>query len=340
MRAIVVGPMADYSTADVANGWVEGLRANGVATQLFDLGQRMLYYRTAKVTGEDGVVVHEMDLDAAREATTLNLLAEVYRHDPDVVFIVHGAHVWPPTIAEIRCPVVWVATECPYEDEAQALTIAAANVDLILLNDPTNQGVFESIAPAFYVPHAYRPTLHRPDGPSRGPSDVCFVGTGYPERVELLEAVDWSGIDFALAGMWENIEGTRGTTTLRRHLVAGCIDNAETVEWYRGTKVALNLYREQTTGERASTADGWAIGPREVELAATGTFFLRTHRPESDELFPFLPAFTSAEELELLIREWLPRDTERAALANRARDAIADRTFTEHARRALRRLGA
>lgn len=330
--------MADYSTADVAAGWVDGLRANGIQTMHFDLGQRMVWYVRAQVRDDNGDTVAEMDLDEARQAVTLNLLAEVYRHDPDVVFIVHGAHVWPPFIAEIRCPVVWVATESPYEDEAQALTIAHAHADLILLNDPTNQGVFDSIAPTFYVPHAYRPALHRPDGPKQRHSDVCFVGTGYPERIATLEAVDWSGIDLALAGMWN---GLSDDSPLHAHLVDDwCLTNDVTTEWYRGAEIGLNMYRQVATGDRASTADGWAIGPREVEMAATGTFYLREHRPESDELFPFLPAFTCANELEYLIREWLPRPQERAWLAGKAAGAIADRTFTEHAARALQRLSA
>ena len=336
MRAIVVGPMADYSTYDVAVGWVEGLRANGVQTMHFDLGQRMLWYLRAKVHDDDGNVTREMDGDEARQAVTLNLIAEVYRTQADLVLIVHGAHVWPPYITEIRCPVVWVATESPYEDEAQAYTIAHADVDTILVNDPTNQGVFEQIAPTFYVPHAHRPDIHRPDGPAKEHTDVCFVGTGYPERVELLEAVDWSGIDLALLGMWES--EVDDSSPLQPYIRDGwCIDNTDAVKWYRGADIGLNIYRQLTTGEH-STADGWAIGPREVELAACGVFTLRQHRPESDELFPFLPAFTSAEELEYLIREWLPRPDERARLALKAREAVADRTFPNHAGRLLGRL--
>ena len=335
MRAIVVGPLADYSTQDVAVGWTEGLRACGVNTLHFDLGQRLVWYQSAKIRNEDGEIVSEMDLDEARQAVTLALLAEVYRHDPDLVLIVHGAHVWPPYIAEMRCPVVWVATESPYEDEAQATTIAHADVNAILLNDPTNQGVFEQIAPTFYVPHAYRPDIHRPDGPAKEHTDVCFVGSGYPERVELLEAVDWSGIDLALLGFWNAIAD--GDSPLVPHIKDRCIDNTEAVEWYRGTRIGLNIYRQLTTGEH-STADGWAIGPREVELAACGVFYLRQHRPESDELFPFLPAFTSAEELEYLIREWLPRSDERRQLGRRAAEAVADRTFPNNAGRLLKRL--
>ena len=335
MRAIVVDPMADFSTADVANGWVDGLRANGVEVQQFNLGERVVYYRSATVIGADGETAKPpMDLDDARQAATLNLLAEIYRTDPDVVLIVHGAHLWPPLMAEVRCPTVWVMTESPYEDEAQILTVAAAAPTAVLVNDPTNQGVFSQVAPCWYVPHAYRPTLHHPAGPSIAPVDVSFVGSGYPERIATLEAVNWDGIDLALAGWWDLDEGS----PLAGRVLSECVPNSETVEWYRGTKVGVNMYRELVAGDKASTAAGWAMGPREVEMAACGLFFLRAPRPESDDVLGFLPSFSDPRELEELIRWWLPRDAQRAELAERARAAVADRTFDSHAARLLARL--
>jgi hypothetical protein len=328
-RAMVVGPLADWSTFDVAQGWAEGLSEIGCEVAYYDLSRRVLFYAGCQADGRS------LDLDEARVLATTNLLGELYRFDPDVVVIVHGAHVWPPLLAELRCRSVWVLTECPYENEAQALTVAAAAPSLILLNDPEAAGVFASIAPAFYSPHAYRPALHRPDGPAR-PSDVCFVGTCYPERAAVLEGADWSGVDLALLGMWDTLDDD---SPLKRHVrAADCIDNTEAVEWYRGARIGLNIYRTGAHGEHSLDA-GWAIGPREVELAATGSFFLRDPRGESDELFPFLPSFTSAAELEELVRFWLPRDIERRDLGRRAREAVADRTFANHARRALRRLG-
>lgn len=327
---MVVGPLADWSTYDVARGWAEGLGEVGCEVAYYDLSKRVLFY--AGVDRGDG---DRMDLDDARRLATVNLLGEVYRFDPDVVLIVHGAHVWPPHLAELRCKSVWVLTECPYETEAQALTVSHADPSLILVNDPSGADVFAQIAPTYYSPHAYRPGVHCPDGPARK-SDVCFVGTAYPERVAMFEAVDWSGVDLALLGMWETLADD---SPLWRHVVeGGCVDNVETVEWYRGAGIGLNIYRHGAHGEH-STDDGYAIGPREVELAATGSFFLRDPRPESGELFPFLPSFESPEELGALVAEWLPREDDRMALGARARAAVADRTFANHARRALARLG-
>jgi hypothetical protein len=80
------------------------------------------------------------------------------------------------------------------------------------------------------------------------------------------------------------------------------------------------------------------MGPRELEMAATGLFFLREPRGESDEVLGMFPTFTSPQEASALLRDWLARPAERAALALKAREAVADRTFTNSAASLLRLL--
>ena len=119
--------------------------------------------------------------------------------------------------------------------------------------------------------------------------------------------------------------------------LAGCVDNSITAEMYRRAAAGFNVYRYTADGEH-SKAEGWAAGPREVEMAACGLWFCRQPRPESDELFPMLPTFDGPGELGDLLRWALahPDETQRAAQAASA--AVADRTFTNHARRALAHL--
>ena len=77
------------------------------------------------------------------------------------------------------------------------------------------------------------------------------------------------------------------------------------------------------------------MGPREVELAACGSFFLREPRGEGDELFPMLPTFTTPHEFEQSLRWWLRHDMERREAARLAREQITDWTFEARARRLL-----
>jgi hypothetical protein len=98
----------------------------------------------------------------------------------------------------------------------------------------------------------------------------------------------------------------------------------------------MNLYRREAETEQQIA--GWSMGPREVEMAASGLFFLRDPRPESDELLGMLPTFTGPQDASEQLRWWLDRPEKRRELAAGARAAVADRTFDNHAAQLLRLL--
>jgi spore maturation protein CgeB len=116
----------------------------------------------------------------------------------------------------------------------------------------------------------------------------------------------------------------------------GCVDNTDTAGVYRAARCGLNLYRVES--EDGHAGEGWACGPREIEMAACGLFFARDPRPESDELFPMLPAFTSPVEAGDIIRWAVVHPAEREKAAGQAREAVADRTFSANAKRLLQLL--
>jgi spore maturation protein CgeB len=337
MRALVVGPVAAWSVADVYRGWCKGLQACGVHVYPLTLTDRYLWYERAVVLNDDKDVVKSMSTQEAITATSQHILAACEEFDPDIVVVVHGANVDPSVLAKLRRRLVLVLTECPYEDQTQAGFALAAEPDLILLNDPTHQGVFDQIAPSFYVPHAYDPDVHHPGGVAT--RDACFVGTGFYNRVEWLERVDWTGIDFVLAGEWGLLtdDSPLWRFLLHKDDPSECMDNRQTSDLYRATRAGLNVYRYEQQGE-FSKPDPWAAGPREIEMAACHLWFARQSAPESDELFPMLPTYSEPEELGDLIRWALAHPVERDDAARRAGEAIADRTFTAHALRTLRRL--
>jgi len=114
-----------------------------------------------------------------------------------------------------------------------------------------------------------------------------------------------------------------------------CVDNAQGVRLYQHAKTGINLYRRETSITEGWDGEAWSMGPREVEMAATGLWFTRDPRPEGDQVLPMLPTFTSPEEASEQIRWALRNNTLRQVAAARARAAIADRTFENNARRFL-----
>lgn len=332
-RAVVVRPGPQFSVADVSNGWVAGLRECGVEVVDFNFDDRFSFYAQARFGPDHD---REFNPEEAAHLAAKGIEIACYEAWPDVVFVISGFFIPPATYELLRRrghKVVLVHTESPYEDDRQIPRAQMA--DLNVVNDPTNLEAFNEVAPSVYVPHAYNPEVHhpRPVDPEAA-SDFCFVGTSFPSRIKFLEQVDWTGIDFALAGNWRDAKGT----VLEKHVVhdiGECCPNGETARLYTSAKASANIYRKEAT----ASADGWAMGPREVELAACGTFFLREPRPEGDELFPMLPTFTDPAGFEEQLRWWLAHDSKRLDAANRAREAIADRTFANHAAQLLQLLG-
>jgi spore maturation protein CgeB len=231
--------------------------------------------------------------------------------------------------------VVLLHSESPYQDDEQLER--AAHADINLVNDPANLDAYRQLGPAEYIPHAYRPHVHYPAPPGAAKQwDLSFIGTGFPSRIRFFEAMNLDGLDVHLAGPWLDLPEDSPLRDWTMTDDEACVDNDETAAIYRASRCGINVYR--TEGEQQQAGRGWAMGPREVELAACGTWFCRDPRPEGDETFPMLPAFGSAEEAGDQIRWALAHPGAREKAAAQARQAIADRTFENNARRLLKLL--
>ncbi len=335
MRILVVHPGPAYSVSDVHNGLVKGLAACGAEVKSVNLNDRLDFYCRAELTiGKDRRRAFSREAAIAFACRTVE--ADLYEFMPEILIVTSGFFVTPFLWAILqRRPhhtVAWF-TESPYEDDHQ-LQIAE-HVDTAIVNDPTNIQEYRKVNPrTWYMPHSYDPDIHHPRDVH--PSLVCdfgWVGTAFRSRIEFFQDVDWRDLTVKLGGNWQSLHGN---SRLRRFLVSDrreCMDNIDTVRLYQSCKVSANLYRKEISA--GGTEDGWAVGPREVELAAVGTFFLREGRGEGDDLFPQAPIFDTPAEFGDMVRWWSTHDDERDKTARLNREAIADRTFTNTAARLL-----
>jgi spore maturation protein CgeB len=344
MRWLIVHPGPSFSVHDVCAGWVEALRELGEHVAVFNLDDRLAFYDGALTdmgkTDEHGnpMVRKALTHGQAIELAANGLLSAAMQFWPDVVLGISAFFTPPRLLDIIRArgrKVVLVATECPYQDAEQLER--AAHADLNLVNDPVSLDAFRALGvPAEYVPHAYRPSVHSP-GPAsfQIASDLAFVGTGYASRIAFFQRMGLDGLDVMLAGNWQLLKELPDSPLHRylSHDIEECLDNADAVPIYRSAKAGINFYRRE--GE---SSDGVAAGPREIEMAATGLWFLRDPRPEGDALFPMLPVFASPEDAGEQLRWWLAHDTQREQAAQAARQAVLGRTFASNARMLLRLL--
>lgn len=335
MRILVAHPGPQFSVADVHTGWVEALQELGQDVRVFNLDDRLAFYDSVYLQHAPGVMRKALDADQAIQLATNGLAAALFKLRPHLLLSISSFFCDIDLLDQARregTRVILLHTESPYEDGRQL--DLAAHADLNLLNDPTNLDQFRQVAPTIYMPHAYRPSLHCP-GPAV-PEMVCdlaFVGTGFESRIRFLEAMDLDGLDVLLAGQWQRLKEDSPLRKYVAHDLEECLDNEQTVQMYRSARVGLNLYRREA--DRPDLLAGWSMSPREVEMAAVGLFFLRDPRPEGDEVFPMLPTFEGPEQASRQLRWWLIHSDERHRAADAAREAVAVRTFTNHARQLL-----
>lgn len=339
MRALVVNPGPAFSVADVARGWTRGLAELGVDVRVFELDKLLDYFAYA-YTDRDGEIVKTHTEEEAIQLAAGQIKAACYDWWPDVVIVISGFFMYPQLVEIMRARhrhVVLVCTESPYEDHVQLQK--AAWYDAVVLNDPTNINAFTEACdgPVLYAPHAYDPRVHYM-APEPYHAEVSWIGTCYPSRARFLEQVDWSGLDVSFGGNFK--DAPECLLRFVGHHPEDCVDNDETARIYRGSLASFNLYRLETNGQLADSSDGWAMGPREVEMARCGLWFARQSRPESDMLFPMLPTFTSPQELGEQLRWAIAHPEQRMMAVERAAAAVADRTFPANAERLLRAIGA
>jgi spore maturation protein CgeB len=330
--------------ADVYNGWVEALRGLGEDVYTYQLDQRLQVFDAAHIpvspVGKDGhaTVRKAVSREQAVIMAAEGILAGAFQAWPHVVLLISAFFIPPVYLDMFRgrgMKVILLHTESPYQDDEQLAR--AAHADINLVNDPANLGRYREIGTAEYVPHAYRPAVHYPaPAGALKPWDLSFVGTGFPSRVRFFEAMNLEGLQVQLAGPWMDLQEDSPLRDWTMTDDEACVDNDQTAAIYRQSKCGINFYRRE--GEVAHAGKGVAMGPREVELAACGTWFPRDPRPEGDEVLHMLPTFGSPAEAGDLIRWAVTHPDAREKAAAQAREAIADRTFSANATRLLKLL--
>lgn len=346
MRTLVVDPGIDFSVGDVFRGLCKGLNNTGATVASFSTADRIRALTSCQITQDDGLQREAFDIPAAFNMTNQMMRGAVLDTDPDLVVIVSGFFITEISLQVLRArrpKIVAVMTEQPYE-LARELWLASF-CDGVALNDPTHIDKFREVCPnVWYQPHGFDPDVHYP-GDGTHDFDAWWCGTGYPSRCDWLETAvadpRWpADARVGLAGNWLPLKD-RPDSPLHRYVLADdlehCVQNTDTAEGYRRTAMSWNTYRKEA--EAPELADGWAMGPREVELAACGTFFARESRGEGDELFPMLPILTDPGELGDVLRWSIDHPDARADAALKAREAVADRSFDRTAAELLRRAG-
>lgn len=320
MRVLLVHPGARWSVADVEAGLAYGLTAHGVEVVRYPLDARIDDARQWLA----GRLPAPSSTDVLRYAS-LGVVEQALRNAVGAVVIVSAVLLHPDVIALLRgagLRVYVLFTESPYDHEHEVRI--AALVDGGWTHERASLPAFQAVNPHIgYLPHGWHPEVHgvAPPDPSVPAHDVVFVGSGFPERIAWFNAIDWTGIDLGLYGVWE---GFGLADSLAPCIKSGPVDNRTATALYRRARIGLNLYRR-------TPRPAESLNPRAYELAACGVFTVSEARAEGAEVFgDVVPTFSTPAEAERLIRRWLAAD--RAAVASQLPGLVAVASWRERAR--------
>jgi hypothetical protein len=332
MRVMVVHSGHGFSTKDVGDGLCMGLRAQGVEVVEYPLMHTLesmdLIVGAARL----------MDIDVPGgypdvfQMASMGIPGMAMAKSVEAVIFIHGLNVPPSIPATLKrggYTTALLCTETPYQIE-QEKNIAQF-YDVIFTNDRAGVPLFSLNRPdtVHYLPHAYNPLVHTPEGEKAEPCDVFFVGTKFPERAALLDGVDWSNINL----VERTIDYSSGKPTAA--LLAQITPNERTATYYRSAFISLCHHRADPTGLAES------LNPRCYEVPACGGFLISDVRAELFDIFGrSVPTYTDSASLESLVRYFMAHPQERDTLAARQREAIASHTWPERARDMLGILAA
>jgi spore maturation protein CgeB len=189
----------------------------------------------------------------------------------------------------------------------------------------------------YWLPFACDPDYHHPVTVSDGDKnkyacDVCFVGSWYPVREALLEAIS----DFNL-GIW----GSGWDNVSKNSPLKKCIKGLHTKpeEWvkiYSASKIILAPHYQDFSGKIPCAQ----ASPRIYEALACGGFLMTNH--QEDVLRLFLPSkelviYENKEDLIRLVSYYLKRPEKRAMIASRGREKVLNNhTYVHRIKEMLR----
>lgn len=352
MRIVIVAPGPIHSTYDIYRYYLDAMKQNeNIDVHGFDFHNHLTYHKYA-VDAMFAHRSHEFRLQAYIANSTRSLLYETIFFKPDFIFVVSGTlvpHQVYQELATLRHEtnlhygLALYLTECPYVDDLQEQMVRYA--DILFVNDKYSVDKFDPDRAHYvdYLPHSYNPEVHYPGNmnghiyEAEHSSDVLFGGTGFSERVEMMANIDWSGINLKLIGDPDAWLYGSGKDKLDQYIVPiKYINNWELANYYRGTKIALNIHRTRSNlegdgKEINNYTDAYSVGPRLYEAAACGSFILTDYRKEAEDIFgDTIEFFETPEQMEQKIRYWTDPEHEQERLnkAQAARQKVESYTFS------------
>ncbi|MFD0673397.1 glycosyltransferase [Cohnella sp. GCM10027633] len=339
----------DERAAAFRDGWIEGWRlgacrridqsivpANGPIR-----AARVLYVPQGFEAIDQGIVeALRANVSEVIVGSNDGLRRQAEQFRPDVVVVLNGVHLFAPDYLEqlgyvrrMGIPtVVWFVDDPYVTDDTVKL---ALHYDYVFTHERSCVRLYRSIGceQVHHLPLAAHFGTFRPmPTPRAYESDICFIGTGFPNRIALFDRLAPYLQDKRVViagGLWDRMRHYR---SIERFLRKGGVAVPESAYFYNGAKIVINLHRMPGLSPENRNALDWpaeSINPRTFDMSACGTLQLTDERSELREMYAVgseLGVYRDANDLIEQIDYYLTHEAERLIVAAKG----YRRTRTQH----------
>jgi spore maturation protein CgeB len=264
-------------------------------------------------------------------ASAETMLQRAMELKPDLVLVLNGLHVFPAEhldhVDQIKAmgikTAIWFADDPYFTDLTEAY---ASRYDFIFTHERSCVSLYQELGcrHVHYLPLAVNPLIYRPmqvDSSYR--TDICFIGNAFPNRIELFDQLAHYLADkkVMIAGsLWDQLTHY---PKLKNSIRLEWIPIEETVKYYNGAKIVINLHRspnESGYSRNNRNIPARSINPRTYEISACGAFQLTDLREDLTELYTpgfDIVSYQTADELIGQMDYYLRHEKKRKRIALR-----------------------
>ena len=257
------------------------------------------------------------------------LLNKAKKFRPDIVLIAGGITIYPDTITAIKelGNITTINWSADYPRNFDYHIKAGPYYDYLFTSSMDGLKKYQENGHVngHFLPFACDPQIHKPIDVSeeerkKYSSDVCFVGSNYPERLSVLEKL--SGMDLGIWGIgWDRLPVD---SPLRQHIRGGVLKPEEWTKVYNCSKIVLNILSIKLDGaiELADPKYGHIANTKVFEILSCGALQLVERKSDVIKLFKpgkHLVCYEDSNELIELIEYYLNNPTDRQKISNNGR---------------------
>ncbi|MFE0558218.1 DUF3880 domain-containing protein [Paenibacillus sp. NPDC058910] len=255
-----------------------------------------------------------------------DIVLSAKKFQPDLVLALNGVVLEADTLKQLRDSgfktAIWFTDDPYYTDWTVSI---APRYDYIFTLESNCVSFYRDLGceHVYHLPFAVNPNVFYPKHvPTSYQTDICFIGTAYWNRVELMDhlAPILKNKKVVISGWWW--DRMQHYAQLSDKIKLGdWMTSEDTATYYNGAKIVINQHRssdDDTINANSRKVQALSVNPRTFEISGCGTLQLSDIRHDMSQLYSpgsEIETYGSYGELMDKIDYYLRHEEERQRIA-------------------------